>query len=82
MMMNALKISLGCLFIALALNVVFSQILAPTTAFDIPWLQINTTTHRPGDKWQNPEFTVIYSSAIPIVTRLSPTRWQITFQSK
>lgn len=81
-MKSALSFSFACLFMLLALNVVMGQFLAPITAFDIPWLQINTTTHRPGDKWQNPEFTVIYSSAIPIVTRLSPTRWQITFQSK
>lgn len=78
---TVLRWSLACLCMLLALNAVMGQILAPPTVFDIPWMQV-TVGHRPGDNWQNPESTVIYSSAIPTVKQLSPKRWQITFQSQ
>jgi hypothetical protein len=83
-MKEALQVSLWCLFAALALNAAFTQVngqmLAPTSAFDIPWLQIHATNN-PGDKTIRPERTIIITSVRPLVQQVSaqPQRWQITF---
>lgn len=80
--MNALKISLGCLFIALALNNAFtfaqSMLLVPYPArpSDMPWMRINSK-----DETHRPEATTIQTTAIPTVTRISPKVWAITFRS-
>jgi hypothetical protein len=83
-MKEILQVSLWCLFAALALNVAFTQLngqmLAPTSAFDIPWLQIHANNN-PGDKTIRPERTMIITSVRPVVERMAtqPSRWQITF---
>jgi hypothetical protein len=82
MMKAALQTSLGCLFIALALNVALThaQLLTPESAFDLPWLQIRTTAGQ--DRTMRPESTTIYTSVPPLVRQVSGNRWQITFNRK
>jgi hypothetical protein len=81
--MNALKTSLGCLFIALALNTAFTfagnMWLVPYPpihqAEDRPWMQISS-----GGDSHKPESTVIKTTAIPTVSKVTPTLWIITFR--
>ena len=79
--MNALKISLGCLFIALAMNTAFtfaqSMFLVPypSRPSDMPWMRIDSK-----DETHRPETTFIQTTAIPTVTRVSPNVWMITFR--
>jgi hypothetical protein len=80
--MNALKASLGCLFIALALNTAFTfaqnvwLVPYPPIPQDRPWMRISTS-----DDSHKPESTTIQTTAIPTVTRISPSVWAITFRS-
>jgi hypothetical protein len=80
--MNALKISLGCLFIALALNTAFTfaqgiwLVPYPPIPQDQPWIRISSR-----DDSHRPEATTIQTTAIPTVTRISPKVWAITFRS-
>ena len=70
--MNALKTSLGCLFIALALHTAFIY------AQDLPWLQVNS--HNPSNNMTlKPRWTVIISSVRPNVKQLRDNRWEIEF---
>jgi hypothetical protein len=72
--MNALKTSLGCLFIALALNTAFTFAI-PQQQQDRPWMQISS-----GGDSHKPESTIIKTTAIPSVTKVTPTLWIITFR--
>ena len=72
MIRELLRTSLGCLFIALALNAAF------TFAQDAPWLQVNT--HNPAsDQTMKPEWTVIISAKKPSIRQLRDNRWEISF---
>ena len=79
---NILKTSLGCLFIALAMNTAFtfaqSMFLVPypSRPSDMPWMRIDSK-----DETHRPESLTIQTTAIPTVTRISPTVWAITFRS-
>ena len=72
MIREILRTSLGCLFIALALNAAF------TFAQDAPWLQVNT--HNPtNDATHLPKWTVIISSKKPSVKQIRENCWEISF---
>jgi hypothetical protein len=82
--LNTLKTSLGCLFIALALNAAFTfgQGLAPgvldNPGDDRPWLQLNC--HNPSNNTTlTPKHTVIISSVRPQVKQIKENRWEISF---
>jgi hypothetical protein len=71
--MNALKTSLGCLFIALMLRSGFML-----AQGDLPWLQLNC--HNPTSKPAlTPKWTVIISSVQPKVRQIRNNRWEIEF---
>jgi hypothetical protein len=73
-MKNLLKISVGCLFIALALNVAFTLAQDAET----PWLQLNC--HNPANNVKlNPKWTVIVTSKKPSVKQIAVDRWEISF---
>lgn len=70
-----MRASAGCLFIALALNAAFTQVLAPADQFkDLPWLRLifHENKHRPQD-------VTIITKAQPQVTKLRENQWQISF---
>lgn len=85
-MKQLLRTSLGCLFIALALNALFSygQTLAPLAPPlenlpDPPWLQVNT--HNPSNNQSHrAEWTVLISSRKPIVKQIRTDCWEISFE--
>jgi hypothetical protein len=77
-----LRASLWCLFFALVLSNAFTYAqnlwlvpYPPIQMSDHPWMEISS-----GDDSHKPESTIIKTTAIPTVTRLSPTTWIITFQ--
>ena len=71
-MRQLLRTSLGCLFIALALNAAF------TFAQDAPWLQVNC--HNPASNANLlPKWTVIISTKKPEIKQLRNNRWEISF---
>jgi hypothetical protein len=71
-MKELLRTSVWCLFIALALNVAFTQ------AQESPWLQLNT--HNPARNVKlKPEWTVIISSVKPYVKQIRDNCWEISF---
>jgi hypothetical protein len=88
---NALKTSVGCLFIALALNAAFtygqSLWLAPYPAIpmvkqpvqsDTVWLQLNSHSNS-RDMKLTPEHTVIVTSKQPTIKQIRKNCWQISF---
>ena len=82
--MNALKISIGCLFIALALNAAFTfaQTLVPQPEVQFqepPWLQMNV--HNPARNQRlKPEWTVIVTSIKPSIKQIDVNHWEISFK--
>lgn len=81
-MKNLLKISVGCLFIALGLNAAFTQFIEPEIPFqEPPWLQLNC--HNPANNVRlNPEWTVIVTSEKPTVKQIDVKRWEISFAKR
>lgn len=77
-MRNLLRTSLGCLFIALALNTAFTfaQALVPQPAQDAPWLQLNCHNKT---MEQKPEWTVIITSKKPSIKQIRTNCWEISF---
>lgn len=86
-MREMLRASVWCLFIALALNVAFTQALAPgvlgpgkAAGTTRAWLKIeylNDAGNCPD--CYRPDRTVIYSKKEPVVKKISEKVWTITF---
>jgi hypothetical protein len=81
-MNNLLKTSLGCLFIALALNVAFT-LAQDTMQTEIPyrlppWLQMNVHNASSRENLR-PESTIIITTAKPQVKQIREKCWQISF---
>lgn len=78
-----LRVSLWCLFAALAMNGMFmsGQAFAPKSIADAEWLHIRSVAS-PNERVNTPEHTVIYTTARPKVLQVAPSQWQITFSSR
>ncbi len=69
---------MGCLFIALALNAMFSYA-EPLAQSEPPWLQLNT--HNPSNNATlKPQWTVIITSKKPMIKQIRENRWEIEFE--
>jgi len=71
-MKEALKFSLACLVLVLAMNGMFCF------AQDLPWLQLNCHSTVQTNGLQ-PKHTVIISAVKPTIKQIGTNRWEISF---
>ncbi len=76
-MKAAFQTSLGCLFIALALNVAFTQVVVTD---DRPWLKLYIGAES-GEELQ-PDRIIIMTTAEPVVSHVGNKMWKIAFAAK
>lgn len=75
-MKAAFQTSLGCLFIALALNVAFTQVVTD----DHAWLKLYIGAET-GEELQ-PDRIIIMTTAEPVVSHVGNKMWKIAFAAK